>query len=103
MKKVSQNKKKEDLLDVIARNVAEMKRSMATKEDLRGFATKEDLRDLATKDDLRNLETRLTNKIDKVQESVDILEEVDVNDLQKRMANTEKDIRTLNKAVFKTS
>ena len=61
---------------------------------------------MATKDDLKNglqgVETRLTKKIDKVQESVDILEEVDILDVQRRLQTVEKEVRTLNKHVSKT-
>ena len=44
---------------------------------------------------LETTETRLVNKIDAVQESIDNLEAVDVKDLQERMAVAEKDIRTI--------
>ncbi|OGN28700.1 MAG: hypothetical protein A3A33_02005 [Candidatus Yanofskybacteria bacterium RIFCSPLOWO2_01_FULL_49_25] len=55
---------------------------------------------MTTKEDLEKLEIKLTNKIDAVQESVNILEEVDVLDLQKRVQKNEKEIRTLNRHVF---
>ncbi|MEX2090933.1 MAG: hypothetical protein WD989_02270 [Candidatus Paceibacterota bacterium] len=52
---------KESKLDLIARNVAEIKETMATKEDLKNFATKIDLGDM---------ERRLSNKIDAVDEKL---------------------------------
>ena len=91
---MKKQKKKDTQLDVIARGVANIQSIMATKEDLKLMATKEDL---------RAMETRIVNKIDAVQESVDALDEIQVSNLQDRMAVAEKDIRTLNRSVFKTT
>lgn len=62
----TEKKKKESQLDIIARGVAEIKQNMA--------------QNMATKKDLANLETRLTNKIDKVQESVESLDKKLIED-----------------------
>lgn len=62
--------KKESPIDIIARNVAAIRRDMATKEDLKAFATKKDLfefrtemnerfKEVATKEDLYDLERKL--------------------------------------------
>ncbi|OGN02243.1 MAG: hypothetical protein A2651_01235 [Candidatus Yanofskybacteria bacterium RIFCSPHIGHO2_01_FULL_42_12] len=67
---------KENTLDIIARNVADIKDKMATKEDLGAFATKIDLEDM---------ERRLSVKIESVDEKVDALEEVDVRNLERRV------------------
>lgn len=94
-------KKKESQLDIIARGVAEIKENMATKDDLKSFATKKDLADL---------EVRLTNKIDKVQESVESLDKKLIEDTgaitgteQKHFRSLTQRVARLEKNVLKTS
>ena len=55
--------------------IAEIKKDMATKDDLKDFATKDDLKSLATKDDLKKTEGRLTKKIDEVLDYAKFLDE----------------------------
>lgn len=40
---------------------------MATKDDLKAFATKDDLKGFATKDDLQQTESRLSSRIDRLE------------------------------------
>ena len=77
---------KENLLHIIARNVADIKSNMATKDDLKAFATKIDLEDV---------ERRLSAKIEAVDEKLDTLEEVDVRGLQYRVSVLEKDVKQI--------
>ncbi len=58
---------KENLLNVIARNVAEIRETMATKDDIKNLEFK-----------IEDSERRLSTKIDAVDEKLDTLEEVDV-------------------------
>lgn len=76
--------KLEELLHVVARNLAEVKSTMATKDDLKAFATKIDLEDM---------ERRLSAKIEAVEEKVDNLEEIDIRNLQRRVFVLEKDVK----------
>jgi len=69
--------KLEDLVCIIARNAADIKDNMATK------------------DDLAATERRLSSKIEAIDEKVDILEEVDVKDLQRRVYVLEKDVKQI--------
>ncbi len=77
---------KEDLFHIIARNVADIKDNMATKDDLKAFATKIDLEDM---------ERRLSVKIEAVDEKLDTLEEVDIRNLQRRVYVLEKDVKQI--------
>lgn len=94
-------KKLEGLVNVIARNVAEIKDEMATKKDIvdirAEMATKKDLADLemAMKDNLYAVERRLSAKIETVDEKVDLLEEIDVRDIQRRVTVLEKNVKVL--------
>ncbi|MDP4001682.1 MAG: hypothetical protein Q8P69_01405 [bacterium] len=80
--------KLEKLVNVVAINVAEIKAEMATKDDIAAIrfemATKEDL-----STGLDNLERRLGVKIDRVDEKVDLLEEVDIRGMQGRISALE--------------
>ena len=94
--------KLEGLVGVVARNVAEIKDSMATKDDIANMATKDDIANMATKDDIKGLEfkiedteRRLSAKIDLVEEKVDNLEMVDVLNLQGRVSVLEKDVKQI--------
>src|SRR3989344_6137378 len=112
--------KLEGLVGVVARNVAEIKDSMATKDDIANMATKDDIANMATKDDIANMATkddianmatkddikglefkmedterRLSAKIDAVDEKVDALEEVDIRGLQRRVFVLEKDVKQI--------
>jgi len=103
--------KLEGLVGVVARNVAEIKDSMATKDDIANMATKDDIANMATKDDIANMATkddikglefkiedterRLSAKIDLVEEKVDNLEMVDVLNLQGRVSVLEKDVKQI--------
>ena len=69
--------KLEGLVGIIARNAADIKDNMATK------------------DDLAATERRLSSKIEAIDEKVDILEEVDVKDLQRRVYVLEKDVKQI--------
>jgi polyhydroxyalkanoate synthesis regulator phasin len=102
IKKEKTTEKLEKLLNIVARNVAEIKGSMATKADIADMATKADIADMATKaditilrGDLETMERRLTTKIEAVDEKIDVLEESDVRDLQKRVYTLEKDVKHL--------
>ena len=94
--------KLEGLVGVVARNVAEIKDSKATKDDIANMATKDDIANMATKDDIKGLEfkieekeRRLSAKIDLVEEKVDNLEMVDVLNLQGRVSVLEKDVKQI--------
>ena len=76
--------KLEGLVGIVARNVADIKDNMATKDDIKGLATKMDLEDV---------ERRLSAKIDAVEEKVDDLEMGDILDLQGRVSILEKDVK----------
>ena len=76
--------KLEGLINIVARNIADIKSNMATKDDLKAFATKIDLEDM---------ERRLLAKIEAVDEKVDGLEEIDIRDLQRRVFVLEKDVK----------
>lgn len=86
----------EDVFNAVNDGFTNMENRMATKQDLQILENK-------LTDKIELVETKLTNKIDKVQESVDGLGEVDIKNLEGRVTATEKDIRTLNKHVFKTA
>ena len=58
--------KLEGLVGVVARNVADIKDKMATKDDIKGLEFK-----------MEDTERRLSTKIDAVDEKLDALEEVD--------------------------
>ena len=92
----------DDVFEAVNNGFTNMESRMATKEDLNHVETGI-RKEMATKEDLRALETRLTNKIDRVQESVDDLDAIDVKNLQERMMKTEKEVRVLNRHVFKTA
>lgn len=85
----------EKLATMVAEGFSGIEERMATKDDIANMATKDDLKNLATKDDLADLERRLSNKIEVIDEKIDILEEVDVRDLQKRVYGLEKDVKQL--------
>ena len=85
--------KLEGLVSIVARNVADIKDGMATKDDIANMATKDDIRGLATKMDLGDVERRLSAKIDAVEEKVDNLEMADILDLQGRVSVLEKDVK----------
>jgi len=78
--------KLEGLVGVVARNVADIKENMATKEDIAN---------MATKDDLAATERRLVAKIETVDEKLDTLEEVDIRNLQQRVFVLEKDVKQI--------
>ena len=62
----------------------------------RGFektATKDDIKSLEFK--IEDTERRLSAKIDAVDEKVDVLEEVDVRNLQRRVYVLEKDVKQI--------
>ena len=85
--------KLEGLVGVVARNVAEIKDSMATKDDIANMATKDDIKGLEFK--IEDTERRLSAKIDLVEEKVDNLEMVDVLNLQGRVSVLEKDVKQI--------
>ena len=74
----------EALVNVVARNVADIKSEMTTKKDLEMFATKFDL---------ENVEHKLISAIEKVKDNVDALEEIDIRTLQNKVFNLEKDFK----------
>lgn len=82
--------KLEGLVSVVARNVADIKEKMATKDDLAAVRV-----EMATKNDLADTERRLSAKIDAVEEKVDNLEMVDVLNLQGRVSVLEEDVKRL--------
>ena len=76
--------KLEGLINIVAVNVAEIKSEMATKADIAVVRF-----EMVTKEDLTDLESRLSNKIDKVEEKIDLLEEVDIQGMQGRISALE--------------
>jgi len=86
LRKPSKKPKKENQLDIIARNVAEMKGTMATKEDLK--LVHERLDYTATKDDLRKTEERLSSQL----ETHDKVERGLIGDLQTRVKKLEQHV-----------
>ena len=76
--------KLEGLVGVVARNVADIKDKMATKDDIKGLEFK-----------MEDTERRLSAKIDAVDEKVDALEEVDIRGLQRRVFVLEKDVKQI--------
>ena len=76
--------KLEGLVGVVARNVADIKDNMATKDDIKGLEFK-----------IEDTERRLSAKIDLVEEKVDNLEMVDVLNLQGRVSVLEKDVKQI--------
>ncbi|OGN27943.1 MAG: hypothetical protein A3A33_04255 [Candidatus Yanofskybacteria bacterium RIFCSPLOWO2_01_FULL_49_25] len=78
----------EDLLKAMGLGFQSIENRMATKEDLR-----------AVKEDLKAVEIRLTNKIDKVQESVDDLETKLIDDTGAITGTEQKHNRSLNQRV----
>ncbi len=84
---------KENLLNIIARNVADIKENMATKDDIANMATKDDIKGLEFK--IEDTERRLSAKIDAVEEKVDNLEMVDVLNLEGRVSVLEKDVEQI--------
>lgn len=96
--------KLEGLVNIVARNLAEIKSNMATKDDLKDFATKDDLKAFATKDDIKafatkmdleDMERRISAKIEAVDEKLETLEEADVRELQRRVFILEKDVKQI--------
>lgn len=85
--------KLEGLVSVVARNVAGIKESMATKDDIANMATRDDIKRLEFR--IEDTERRLSAKIDVVEEKVDNLEMVDVLDLQGRVSVLEKDVNRI--------
>ena len=73
--------KLEGLVNVVARNVADIKDNMVTKEELRS--------------ELGSTERRLTAKIESVDEKLDTLEEIDIRDIQRRVFVLEKDVKQI--------
>ena len=71
----------EGLVNVVARNVADIKDNMVTKEELRS--------------ELGSTERRLTAKIESVDEKLDTLEEIDIRDIQRRVFVLEKDVKQI--------
>ncbi len=80
--------KLEGLVSVVARNVADIKENMATKEDLKNFRVE-------LTDKIDSAERKLSNKIEAVDEKLDTLEEVDVRGLQYRVPVLEKDVKQI--------
>ena len=76
--------KLEGLVGVVARNVADIKDKMATKDDIKGLEFK-----------MEDTERRLSTKIDAVDEKLDALEEVDIRGLQRRVFVLEKDVKQI--------
>ena len=96
MKKISQKaKKKESQLDLIARNVAEIKNTMATKEDVLLLSKRLDVAKLQLETKIETAEMRLEGKILEVQEVVEVTGETETTDLQNRMVDAERNIRVL--------
>lgn len=85
----------ENLVNVVARNLAEIKSNMATKDDLKAFATKDNLKAFATKMDLEDMERRISAKIEAVDEKLETLEEADVRELQRGVFILEKDVKQI--------
>ena len=76
--------KLEGLVGVVARNVADIKDKMATKDDIKGLEFK-----------MEDTERRLSTKIDAVDEKLYALEEVDIRGLQRRVFVLEKDVKQI--------
>ena len=76
--------KLEGLVGVVARNVADIKDKMATKDDIKGLEFK-----------MEDTERRLSTKIDAVDEKLDALEEVEIRGLQRRVFVLEKDVKQI--------
>ena len=91
--------KKEKLIDVMARNVA----GLVTSVENLTINVKEIKENMATKDDLRHTEFRLQTQIESLKDSHETLSETEFGSIQQRMMTVEKDIRALNKHVFKTA
>lgn len=93
---IKKEKKKETLLEVIARNVADMKETMVTKEyleekfdeKLEPFAKKVDLMDYAKVSDLQKLATK--DDITRLEAKIDVQFIREITPLKERVTNLEK-------------
>jgi len=51
------------ILTSMREDMIAMKKTMATKDDIKNMATKDDIKNMATKSDMRDIETRLSAEI----------------------------------------
>lgn len=114
MKNVTKKPKKESQLDIIARNVADIKSTMATKTELEEMkhtmATKIEVAEvkfhMATRDDMKDLKNRIIHverQNEDIQTSITLIEKGEVPDVQHRIKILENDMRAIKKQVFQTA
>ena len=80
--------KTESKLDLIARNVAEIKANMATKDELHQVEFRLDSK-------IDSVEKRLSAKIDHLEERIEDLEIGPMGNLEKRVTVIERDVKVL--------
>lgn len=114
MKKQStKNTGQDNLIDTIARGVARIEATMATKAELAEvrlqMATKSELAEvklqMATKDDLKAIKERvigIEQQNDDIKTAIDVRDKGEIPDLQSRVTHLETDIKSVKKQIFKT-
>ena len=78
----------DDLAAMMVRRFDVLEGKMATKDDLKNLEIKLEFK-------MEDVERKLSKKIDVVEEKVDLLEEIDIRDVQHRLATAEEDIKQI--------